>query len=48
MRNQVVSHEEWLKERATPLLRLDSSRPVDDLVEQVLGHAAVIKKRPQA
>jgi adenylate kinase family enzyme len=47
-RRSAASHEEWLKERATPLLRLDSSRPVDDLVEQVLGHAAVMAKRPQA
>jgi len=47
-RRSAASHEQWLTERATPLLRLDSLQPVGDLVAQVLSHPAVTTKRPQA
>ncbi|MBG0809200.1 hypothetical protein IY145_07405 [Methylosinus sp. H3A] len=32
-----VAHEEWLAARATPILRLDSSEPVDVLASAVLS-----------
>ncbi|MDR7145607.1 AAA family ATPase [Rhizobium sp. BE258] len=47
-RRSAASHEEWLKGRATPLLRLDSSEPVDSLVAEVLRHPAVKTKGPLA
>ena len=33
-------HERWLARLATPVLRLDSTRPVDELVSEVLSAAA--------
>lgn len=47
-RRSAASHEEWLKGRATPLLRLDSSEPVDSLVAHVLRHPVVKTKWPLA
>lgn len=32
-----ATHEAWLAERAQPVLRLDSARPVAELVDAVLG-----------
>ncbi len=37
----LVGHEEWLATQACPLLRLDSSRPVGDLVREVLAHSSL-------
>ncbi|WP_037071994.1 AAA family ATPase [Rhizobium sp. CF142] len=47
-RRSLVGHEEWLKTLTRPILRLDSSRPVGELVGEVLSHPAVIAGRPQA
>ena len=44
----LVGHEEWLRTVTRPVLRLDSSRPLGDLVADVLNHPAVIAKRPRA
>lgn len=47
-RRSLVGHEEWLKTVTRPILRLDSSRPLEDLVADVLSHPAVIARRSQA
>jgi adenylate kinase family enzyme len=44
-RRSLAAHEAWLKEQIAPTLRLDSSQPVEALVEAVLGHAVVRKWR---
>jgi hypothetical protein len=44
----LVGHEEWLRTVTRPVLRLDSSRPLGDLVADVLNHPVVIAKRPRA
>lgn len=41
-RRSLVAHEEWLKVVARPILRLDSSRSIGELVAEVLSHPAVI------
>lgn len=35
-----VTHEQWLASQAAPVLRLDSSTPIQDLVEPVLSRDA--------
>ncbi len=47
-RRSFVGHEEWLGTLTRPILRLDSSRPVGDLVAAVLDHPAVIARRPRS
>lgn len=47
-RQSLVGHEEWLKTLTRPILRLDSSRPVDELIAEVLSHPAVIAGRLQS
>lgn len=47
-RRSLAAHEHWLTLQRTPVLRLDSSRPIEALVGDVLKHPAVIAKRPQA
>ena len=47
-RRSLVAHEEWLKTVTRPVLRLDSSRAVEQLVSEVLGHPAVVAKRHRA
>ncbi|HKP26495.1 MAG TPA: hypothetical protein VJV39_21680 [Dongiaceae bacterium] len=37
----LVAHEQWLATQTCPVLRLDSSRPIADLVREVRGHPAV-------
>ncbi|WP_377297431.1 AAA family ATPase [Rhizobium sp. SGZ-381] len=37
----LVAHEAWLLTQAAPVLRLDSARPVDELVDAVLAHPVV-------
>jgi adenylate kinase family enzyme len=37
----LASHEAWLKLQSAPVLRLDSARPLDDLVVDVLQHPAL-------
>ncbi|WP_184327741.1 AAA family ATPase [Rhizobium sp. BK529] len=44
-RRSLIAHKEWLKVVAKPILRLDSSRPVGELVAEVLRHPAVIAGR---
>jgi hypothetical protein len=36
----LVAHEQWLATQTCPVLRLDSSRPVADLVRDARGHPA--------
>ncbi len=38
-RRSLVGHEEWLKTLTRPILRLDSSRPIDELIAEVLSHS---------
>ncbi|QWW70331.1 AAA family ATPase [Rhizobium sp. WYJ-E13] len=45
-RRSLVGHEEWLKTLTRPILRLDSSRPVGELVAEVLSHPAIMAGRP--
>lgn len=40
-RRSLVAHEAWLATQAAPVLRLDSSLPLDELVVRVTGHPAV-------
>lgn len=47
-RRSLVAHEEWLKTVTRPVLRLDSSRAVERLVSEVLGHQAIVAKRHRA
>lgn len=37
----LLAHDQWLKTQHKPLLRLDSSRPIADLVSEVLSHPVV-------
>jgi adenylate kinase family enzyme len=46
-RRSLAAHEHWLAIQQAPILRLDSSRPVEALVADVLSHP-VVAKRPQA
>lgn len=43
-RRSLSGHEEWLKTVTRPVLRLDSSRPVRELVGDVLRHPAIVEK----
>lgn len=43
-RRSLVGHEEWLKTVTRPVLRLDSSQPVGELVGDVLRHPAIVGK----
>jgi len=38
----LVTHEQWLAVQAAPVLRLDSSGPVQDLVDAVLSRCRAI------
>jgi adenylate kinase family enzyme len=40
-RRSLAAHEKWLETQTAPVLRLDSSRPVKDLVAEVLRHPVV-------
>lgn len=44
-RRSLVAHEAWLKTQTAPVLRLDSSRPVQVLVAAVLDHPVVKETR---
>jgi len=37
----LIAHEQWLATQACPVLRLDSFRPIADLVREVRGHPAI-------
>jgi adenylate kinase family enzyme len=41
----LAAHEAWLLTQAAPVLRLDSARPVEELVEEVLDHPVVKGRR---
>jgi len=43
-RRSLAAHEAWLPSLAAPVLTLDSARPVDELVAQVVRHPAVSSK----
>jgi adenylate kinase family enzyme len=47
-RRSLAGHEEWLKGVTRPVLRLDSSRPLADLMAEVLRHPAIAAKGSQA
>jgi adenylate kinase family enzyme len=40
-RRSLVAHEQWLLTQTAPVLRLDSARPVEQLVGELLKHPAV-------
>ncbi|MBX4870948.1 ATP-binding protein [Rhizobium bangladeshense] len=40
-RRSLAAHEQWLETQKAPVLRLDSSRDIDDLVAEVLLHPAI-------
>ncbi len=46
-RRSLAGHEEWLKTVTRPVLQLDSSRALNDLVAEVLFHPAIAAKRSQ-
>ncbi|MBB3658922.1 adenylate kinase family enzyme [Rhizobium sp. BK650] len=47
-RRSLVGHEAWLNTLTRPILRLDSSRPVGELIAEVLSHPAVIAGHSQS
>jgi hypothetical protein len=40
-RRSLSAHEQWLETQTAPVLRLDSSRDIDDLFAEVLLHPAI-------
>jgi hypothetical protein len=40
-RRSLAAHEQWLETQTAPVLRLDSSRDIDDLFAEVLLHPAI-------
>lgn len=40
-RRSLAAHEQWLETQTAPVLRLDSSRELDDLAAEVLLHPAI-------
>ncbi|ACS58124.1 adenylate kinase [Rhizobium leguminosarum] len=46
----LAAHEQWLDTQTAPVLRLDSSRDIDDLVAEALLHPAItagaVRRRP--
>ncbi|ABC92566.1 hypothetical conserved protein [Rhizobium etli CFN 42] len=40
-RRSLAAHEEWLETQTVPVLRLDSSRDIDNLLTEVLLHPAI-------
>ncbi|WP_431673849.1 AAA family ATPase [Rhizobium leguminosarum] len=40
-RRSLAAHEQWLDTQTAPVLRLDSSRDIDDLVAEALLHPAI-------
>ena len=40
-RRSLAAHEQWLETQTAPVLRLDSSRDIDDLLAEVLLHPAI-------
>ncbi len=40
-RRSLAAHEAWLASQTAPILRLDSARPVGELVEEVVRHPTV-------
>lgn len=44
-RRSLAAHEAWLAEQAAPILRLESSRPVAALVDDVLDHPVLMERR---
>ncbi|PDT26199.1 adenylate kinase [Rhizobium sp. L9] len=40
-RRSLAAHEQWLETQTAPVLRLDSSREIDDLAAEVLLHPAI-------
>ncbi|NNU50371.1 adenylate kinase [Rhizobium sp. WYCCWR 11279] len=49
-RRSLAAHEQWLATQTAPVLRLDSSRDIDDLTAEVLLHPAIaagaVRRRP--
>lgn len=45
-RRSLASHEQWLATQTCPILRLDSVRVLDDLVDEVLKHPSVLQGHP--
>ncbi|MBY2984815.1 AAA family ATPase [Rhizobium leguminosarum] len=49
-RRSLAAHEQWLDTQTAPVLRLDSSRDIDDLVAEALLHPAIaagaVRRRP--
>ncbi|AUW44660.1 ATP-binding protein [Rhizobium leguminosarum] len=49
-RRSLAVHEQWLETQTAPVLRLDSSRDIDDLVAEALLHPAIaagaVRRRP--
>lgn len=46
-RRSLSAHEAWLSSQDAPVLRLDSVRPVDDLLDQVLCHPVLVDRMNQ-
>ncbi|MGO8052052.1 ATP-binding protein [Rhizobium leguminosarum] len=49
-RCSLAAHEQWLETQTAPVLRLDSSQDIDDLVAEALLHPAIaagaVRRRP--
>ncbi|MBY5455975.1 adenylate kinase [Rhizobium leguminosarum] len=49
-RRSLAAHEQWLETQTAPVLRLDSSRDIGDLVAEALLHPAIaagaVRRRP--
>lgn len=49
-RRSLAAHEQWLETQTSPVLRLDSSLDIDELVAEVLLHPAIaagaVRRRP--
>jgi adenylate kinase family enzyme len=41
----LASHEAWLSNQVTPILRLDSAKPVEQLLDEVLLHPVLCQAR---
>jgi adenylate kinase family enzyme len=40
-RRSLAAHEEWLARQTAPILRLDTSRPLEELVDRVVQHPVI-------
>jgi hypothetical protein len=47
-RRSLVVHEAWLRQQTIPILRLDSSQPIETLLAEVLRHPTIKANGPPA